>query len=276
MRLELCGDYIIHNPHFCNMGERNCHILVYLSPIWFENSNPHLVLVCGQFISTDLNYINLGYQKLITVSKQWNKQINTTFGLHTMQRLYIACMKNIFVCDNSLLLIIHYMLFTYKTYLHLTWSKRRIHVGTKMLMANFKLVNVFSDCGPPSKVGGHRSVLHYNYPTCTTIYGWMSDQDQALAHFRNDLTLTITCNWTPLEEWVINNHMWLILVGYQTLAHFTDHPLRPLPIGQSQQVHSWFAKLDPYVHSKLHNVMLCNNQSARDVKEFRSAIWNNT
>jgi hypothetical protein len=31
-------------------------------------------------------------------------------------------------------------------------------------------------------------------------FGWLSDQDQTLVHYRNHFTSMVTCNWTPLEE----------------------------------------------------------------------------
>lgn len=34
--------------------------------------------------------------------------------------------------------------------------------------------------------------------------GWLSNQDQFFARFRNPFTSTITCKWTPLEEQVTN------------------------------------------------------------------------
>ena len=43
--------------------------------------------------------------------------------------------------------------------------------------------------------------LHWNiYLAHVTNIGWLSNQEQTLAHFRDQFTSTITCNWTPLEE----------------------------------------------------------------------------
>ena len=49
------------------------------------------------------------------------------------------------------------------------------------------------------------------------IYGWLSKQDQTLAHLRDHFTLTITCNWTPLESELLTSYVasssWLLYFG---------------------------------------------------------------
>ena len=46
-------------------------------------------------------------------------------------------------------------------------------------------------------------------------FGWLSDQDHALAYFRDQFISTIMWNWTPLEECVTN----IICVRFMGCKH---------------------------------------------------------
>ena len=50
----------------------------------------------------------------------------------------------------------------------------------------------------------HKSAMPYCYLVHVAKFGWLSNQDQTLAHFRDHLISTVTCNWTSFEERVTN------------------------------------------------------------------------
>ena len=54
-------------------------------------------------------------------------------------------------------------------------------------------------------------------------FGWLPDQDQILAHFRDHLISTVTCNWTLFEERVINTICGQIWLATELWTHFRDH-----------------------------------------------------
>ena len=64
-----------------------------------------------------------------------------------------------------------------------------------------------------NKKASRTSALSQYFVAHVTNDGWLSSQDQILAHYRDIFTSTITCNQTPFEERVTNiicGHFWLV------------------------------------------------------------------
>jgi hypothetical protein len=54
------------------------------------------------------------------------------------------------------------------------------------------------------QMASHNRALPQYYFTQVVNYGWLSNEDRILAHFRDHFISIITCMWTPLEEQVTN------------------------------------------------------------------------